>query len=136
MNDGLEAVLTEALAPPMANGEVIFEAPWQGRVFGMARALAAAGVYEWDEFRACLIAEIAAWDRAPDGPFVYYDHFLRALESVLAQRNLLLPGALRQRVDVLAARPHGHDHSHPHDDHHPHDAHHDHHSDDEHHAHK
>ena len=31
-----ELTLTEALAPPMANGEVLFEAPWQGRAFGEA----------------------------------------------------------------------------------------------------
>ena len=28
------------MAPPAANGEVVFEAPWQGRVFAMARLLA------------------------------------------------------------------------------------------------
>ena len=54
--------LEGAIAPPMANGELIFELPWQGRVFGMARSLCDQGVYEWDEFRENLIDEIAYWD--------------------------------------------------------------------------
>ena len=102
--------LTGALAPPMANGEVLFEAPWQGRVFGMARALAEAGVYDWDEFRARLIEEIAAWDRQPDGEYRYYDHFLRALERLLLDKGLIGAEGLGDRVSAFAARPHGHDH--------------------------
>ena len=37
-----ELLLDGRIAPPTANGEVVFEAPWQGRVFGMARLLAEA----------------------------------------------------------------------------------------------
>ena len=33
-SDGPE--FTEATAPPMQNGEVVFDEPWQSRVFGMA----------------------------------------------------------------------------------------------------
>lgn len=102
--------LSGELAPPMANGEAVFEAPWQGRVFGMARALAEAGLYSWDDFRRCLMDEIARWDRDPQGPYAYYDHFLKALERLLAEQGLIAPGELRSRVEALAARPHGHDH--------------------------
>ena len=51
--------LSPALAPPMANGELLFEAPWQARVFGMARALSEQGLYTWDEFRG------ARWKAMP-----------------------------------------------------------------------
>ncbi len=102
--------LSGVLAPPMANGEAVFEAPWQGRVFGMARALAEAGLYSWDDFRRCLIDEIARWDREPEGTYAYYDHFLRALERVLAEQGLVAPAELGARVEAFAARPHGHDH--------------------------
>jgi nitrile hydratase accessory protein len=102
--------LTGELAPPMANGEVLFEAPWQGRVFGMARALAEAGVYDWEEFRVRLIEEIAAWDRNPEGEYRYYDHFLRALERLLLDKGLIGDDGLGDRVAAFAARPHGHDH--------------------------
>lgn len=100
----------DALAPPMQNGEVVFEAPWQGRVFGMARAMAAAGVFEWDDFRARLIDELATW--TPERPFAYYDHFLRALERLLTERGLVAEAALAARLDELARRPPGHDHPH------------------------
>lgn len=99
----------DALAPPMTNGEVIFEAPWQGRVFGMARSMAQAGVFDWDEFRAYLIEALA--EAAPE-PFDYYRHFLEALERLLADRGLLSPEVLSQRFGTLLARPHGHDHPH------------------------
>lgn len=103
-------------APPTANGEVVFEAPWQGRVFGMARLLSAQGHYSWDEFRAHLIAQIGAWDRqaVPDDEYRYYDHFLAALQALLAEKGLLDGVALDARTAEFAARPHGHDHGHNH----------------------
>ena len=42
----------EELQPPMANGEVIFEEPWQGRVFAMTILLNKAGLYSRDEFQS------------------------------------------------------------------------------------
>ena len=100
------------LAPPMTNGEVIFEAPWQGRVFGIARAMVEAGVYEWDEFRACLIDELAGREAEAGEDFDYYGHFLRALETLLVQKALVSPDVLNERFSALLARPHGHDHTH------------------------
>jgi nitrile hydratase accessory protein len=98
------------IAPPMSNGEVVFEAPWQGRVFGMARALAEAGFYTWDEFRASLIREIAAWDRHGEGAYAYYDHFLRALERLLEAKGVVDTGTLERRFRAFRERPHDHDH--------------------------
>lgn len=113
MNEAEE--LTGTLAPPMVNGEVVFEAPWQGRVFGMARALADAGHFSWDDFRACLIRRIGEWDAAENRDsgidhYQYYDHFLRAFEDVLQGKGVVDPDLLQRRFDTLAARPHGHDH--------------------------
>ena len=104
--------LQGSLAPPMANGEVLFEAPWHGRVFGMARALAQDGAFSWDEFRAYLIEAIGEWDVAanPDSQYEYYTHFLLALERLLAAKDLVAPGALMTRAQDLQHRPHGHDH--------------------------
>ncbi len=112
-----ELTLSAELAPPMANGEVLFEAPWQGRSFGMARTLAEAGVFTWDEFRAHLIRVIGVWDRnaADTDEYEYYRHFLQALEAVLAEKGALDSGVLAERVEAFSARPHGHDHQHPHD---------------------
>lgn len=99
-------------APPMANGEVIFEEPWQGRVFGMARALCEAGHYDWDEFRDKLIAEIALHDGSGQ-TYRYFDHFHAALQSLLVEKSLLGADDIARRTEEFAARPHGHDHQHP-----------------------
>jgi nitrile hydratase accessory protein len=111
-------------APPMLNGELVFESPWQGRAFGIARGLAERGVYAWDDFRAALIEQISAFDRAiatggldaaiPTPQFHYYDHFLRALETLLVQRRIIASGELIDRVHAFEERPEGHDHAHDH----------------------
>lgn len=108
-----------ALQPPMTNGEVSFAEPWQGRVFGMARVLAEAGHYSWDEFRAELIRQIDGWDRSaqaqdPDSEYHYYDHFLAALQTLLKAKGMLGSAALEARFRTFEARPHGHDHHHEH----------------------
>ena len=113
MTEPLE--LSGRASPPMQNGELLFEAPWQGRVFGMANELAARGAFAWDDFRACLIERIAAWEREHgrgDEPYPYYDCFLAALEMLLLQRGLVAPDALGARIDDYAAREDGHDHAH------------------------
>ena len=102
--------LTGAGAPPMANGEVLFEAPWQSRTFGMARALCDRGLYEWDEFRQRLIAEIETAD--PSTEYRYFDHFLAALLRLLDEKGLCVAHDVRGREEVYAQRPHGHDHPH------------------------
>lgn len=99
-------------APPRANGELVFEEPWESRAFGMAMTLYEQGRFAWDEFRRALIAEIAAWERAhPDGSsFRYYARWLAALERVLAEKRLCAAPELDRRTRELAARPRGHDH--------------------------
>jgi nitrile hydratase accessory protein len=111
-----EFALEGKSAPPMTNGELVFEAPWQGRAFGIARALAEQGLYAWDDFRDSLIAEIRRSDTTPPtgSAYAYYDRFLAALEAVLVQRGVLAAAELRRRVAELAARPDGHDHDHDH----------------------
>jgi nitrile hydratase accessory protein len=109
-------------APPMLNGELVFEAPWQGRAFGIACSLAEQGIYEWDDFRARLIEQIGSFDRDvamrdPAPEYRYYEHFLRALEALLVERGLVAAGELESRIGAFAARPHGHDHR-DHDHHH------------------
>lgn len=109
-----DLLLDGELAPPMANGEVLFAAPWQGRVFGMARVLCEAGCFSWDEFRAHLITQVGAWDRsaAAGSDYHYYDHFLAALQALLVAKRVLDPSLVERRVRAFAGRPHGHDHDH------------------------
>lgn len=96
----------------MANGELLFEAPWEGRVFGISRVLCESGLYEWDEFREHLIATIERWE-ATHGvgeAYHYYELFLCALTSLLEEKGICLEHELEQRAEAFASRPHGHDH--------------------------
>jgi nitrile hydratase accessory protein len=99
-------------APPRANGELVFAAPWESRAFGMAVSLHEHGLFEWEEFRALLIEEIGAWDRAhPDGSgYSYYARWLAALETLLARRGLCAAAEVEARGRHLSARAPGHDH--------------------------
>ena len=52
------AYMQGTAALPRRNGEIVFDAPWQSRAFGLAVGLSQAGVYPWDDFRESLIAAI------------------------------------------------------------------------------
>jgi hypothetical protein len=70
-------------APPRSNGELVFEAPWQGRAFGLCLALLEREGLGWDAFRTHLVAALAADPGAP-----YYDAFAVALDAFVAERHL------------------------------------------------
>ena len=95
-------------APPRRNGELVFEAPWQSRAFGLTVALAEAGKISWDRFRARLIAEIARAERS--ATWSYWACWLAALEKTCAAADLCVAEELDAAVHLLAARPQGHDH--------------------------
>ena len=84
-------------AMPRKNGELVFDAPWQGRAFGMVTALFNAGLYEWDEFRAKLITNIASAERGEE-QFDYYSCWLAAFESLLAEKGFVGGGELSERA--------------------------------------
>jgi nitrile hydratase accessory protein len=106
--------LSGAAAPPRRNGELVFEAPWQSRLFGLTLALAESGRFEWEEFRRLLIDEISAWEVEGHvaAEWSYYGCWQRALERVLAANGLCSRPQLEARLRLLAARPAGHDHRH------------------------
>ena len=82
------ASLDGAAALPRKNGELVFEAPWQGRVFGLAVSLSDREHYVWDEFRDQLIAEIGRADFVGD-PSPYYERWLAAFERLMLDKGLL-----------------------------------------------
>jgi nitrile hydratase accessory protein len=67
---------------PRRNGELVFEAPWEGRAFGLAAAYVEASGVGWAAFRAHLIAAIA--DLPAGTP--YYEAWVEALERLVADR--------------------------------------------------
>ncbi len=106
--------LKDAAAPPRANGELLFNAPWESRAFGLVVTLHANGAFEWSDFQQSLIAQIQRWESAhPDGEgWSYYTCWLAALEQVLVNEHLVSPGDVERRAAALAERPAGHDHDH------------------------
>lgn len=89
--------MTGPEAVPRSNGELVFEAPWQSRAFGMAVALHRAGHFAWDDFRAALAAAIR--DHGQLGVDEYYERWLDALHCVLGRRDLLDAAELHARED-------------------------------------
>ena len=99
-------------APPRRNGELVFQAPWESRLFGVTLSLHRAGVFEWDEFRRLLIEAIADWESQghDESTWSYYERWHAALEKLLATRQLCGADELSARARALARRPAGHDH--------------------------
>jgi hypothetical protein len=71
--------------PPRDNGELVFAAPWESRVFGMVGAYLDRTGQPWEAFRQRLIGAIAA---APGGT-PYYESFTAAFESLLVADGVL-----------------------------------------------
>ncbi|MDN5749337.1 MAG: nitrile hydratase accessory protein [Pseudonocardia sp.] len=79
-----------------------FEHPWELRAFAMAVAAYHSGQYEWPEFQLSLIDSIKRWEA--DGgtePWSYYEHWLEALETVLAGNG----ATLDERTKAVLATP-------------------------------
>jgi nitrile hydratase accessory protein len=78
---------------PRANGELVFQEPWQGRALGMGVVALDRTGAPWQEFQRYLAAAIATRP-ARDGESeatTYYAAWLDALEALLADRGLLDP---------------------------------------------
>jgi nitrile hydratase accessory protein len=105
MAEAIDADLEGAVSPPRDNGEIVFAAPWERRVFGITIALCRSERCDWESFRRRLIARIAEDQARP-----YWESWAAALEDVLAGE--LAVGELDDRHEAFLARPHGHDHRH------------------------
>jgi|SRR5262252_313580 len=112
------ANMDEQLALPRKNGELVFEAPWEARAFGMAVVLNEAGVYPWRDFSQGLAAETAAADQRGT-PVGYYERWLETLTKLAVARGLVTPEELDARTTEYAAGLHdaheAHDHHRPHE---------------------
>lgn len=85
-------------APPRRNGELVFDAPWQSRVFGLCAAVVET-CFDGDRepFRQQLIAAIAA---EPDRP--YWDSWTLALQQLVVDAGLTDNLSIEQHI---AAEP-------------------------------
>ncbi len=109
----LDLAVEGPTAPPRLNGELVFDAPWQTRAFGLAAALVEAGDVDWALFQAALIGKVRLADSTgtdTGAPSVYWQCWLDSLGEVAARARLVDPSAWSDRSERLAARPVGHDH--------------------------
>ncbi len=100
------------LADPVF-AEPIFAEPWQAQAFALTIQLHAAGAFTWNDWAAALSAELKAAEargESDDGSR-YYEHWLAALERLVAERGLAAPHALAERkaawAEAYRRTPHG-----------------------------
>jgi nitrile hydratase accessory protein len=113
----VEALVTKL--PVGRPGEHTFSQPWEIRAFAIAVAAYHNGQYEWSEFQLSLIDSIREREQGGKDqhtePWSYYEHWLTALESVLAGSGLLSESLLDERTKAVLAIPRdaSHQHAHP-----------------------
>lgn len=94
-------------------GSPVFKAPWEAQAFAMTLSLHAAGTFTWREWAAALTAELAAAAARgePDDGTHYYEHWLAALEKLIAEKNVVPALEMERRVNdwdaAARATPHG-----------------------------
>ena len=89
-----------AIAVPRKNGELVFEAPWEGRVFGMAVALYDQRLYAWEEFQKSLIDEIGRAGSEAEAAR-YYERWLASFERLLADKGMVTSEELDDRTEAF-----------------------------------
>jgi nitrile hydratase accessory protein len=92
--------------PRDADGPVFAE-PWQAQAFAMTLKLHEAGLFTWAEWAEALGAERAA---DPDDGARYYEHWVTALEKLMAARGLPAQALAARKAawaDAYRRTPHG-----------------------------
>jgi nitrile hydratase accessory protein len=103
---------SEALAlpgiPRDAEGPV-FSEPWQAQAFALAVQLNAEGAFTWTEWAQALAQQLAG-DPGDDGSR-YYNHWVAALEVLVARRGLAAESEIASRkadwAEAYRHTPHG-----------------------------
>lgn len=109
-----ESVLVTAPTPLLRDeGGPVFAEPWQAQAFALTVTLSEQGHFTWKEWAAALAHQLqAAADRGePDDGSRYYEHWLAALEGLVAAKGLADHTALLSRKDAWTeayrTTPHG-----------------------------
>ena len=96
------------------DGAAVFREPWEAQAFAIVLMLHERGIFTWQEWADALAAQIARAQRDcdPDRGDTYYEHWLHALESLVADKGISSKAELdryRNALDHAADRtPHGH----------------------------
>jgi nitrile hydratase accessory protein len=98
---------------PWDEGGPVFAEPWQAQAFALAVRLSAQGYFTWKEWAAALADELkSAADRGEqDDGSRYYEHWLAALEGLVAAKGLTGRNEMLARKNAWAEAyrhtPHG-----------------------------
>jgi nitrile hydratase accessory protein len=98
---------------PRDAGGPVFAEPWEAQAFALAVKLSEQGHFTWKEWATALADELkAAADRGePDDGSRYYQHWLAALERLVAAKGLSDHVAMLARKEAWAEAyrhtPHG-----------------------------
>jgi nitrile hydratase accessory protein len=107
------AALASRQLPPRDDTAPVFAEPWQAHAFALAVRLSREGRFTWSEWAAALGAQLETADRrgAPDDGSRYFEHWLTALEQLVAAKRLAEPRELLARkeawADAYRHTPHG-----------------------------
>jgi len=111
-NDAAERFATSPLLPRDEGGPVFAE-PWQAQAFAIAVQLSAGGHFTWTEWTTALGEQLQAAVRRgePDDGTRYFEHWIAALEHLVADKKLTDLTALSERkeawADAYRHTPHG-----------------------------
>jgi nitrile hydratase accessory protein len=106
-------ILNQLDSMPRDQDGPVFGEPWQAQAFALAVKLSQQGHFTWKEWADALAAEIqaAAARGEPDDGSHYYEHWLAALERMVAAKGLTDAAALLERkqawADAYRHTPHG-----------------------------
>jgi len=80
----------------------VFREPWEAQAFAMTLALYDRGLFAWPEWAAILGDEIKKAQAAgdPDTGETYYQHWLNALERIVAEKAVTDAATLRRYHDA------------------------------------
>ena len=110
--------MDEAVALPRKNGELVFEAPWEARAFGLAVALNEQGLYPWTEFSGKLaetieVAESPSEESGSESS-LYYERWLATLEQTLLENALVTENELEAQIAIQVSHDAHHEVHHEH----------------------
>jgi nitrile hydratase len=81
--------------------EPVFHEPWERRVFALFMTTFAGGHFNVDEFRHAI-------ERMQPAEYLqssYYEHWLHAVETLLAEKGVITPAELQARMTQLEKEP-------------------------------
>ncbi len=90
----------------LVDDEPVFNEPWEAQAFAMVINLHQKNAFSWSEWATALSAEIHSGEQRS-----YYQHWLHALENLVASKSLTTSTALVARKnewhEAAARTPHG-----------------------------